>query len=159
MPRKIIALFCALALFSVNAWAKPAAYSLSEPTQTNSAIRSLFLPGWGQHFNAQRTKGYIIGGSVVATLAAAYVFNAKANETYDDYVEAGIMNGPLYSDYETQSNQATAATYLCAGIWIYAIVDAYIYGKNNDKTEAKKDSGFMVAGLGKDAGLFFVKRF
>ena len=156
MFKKIVASFCVLTIISGFAAAKPTAYSFSDETPANSAIRSLILPGWGQFFNEQNKKGYIIAGAAIATFAGAYMYYAKANSTYDDYADAGIKNGPLYSDYETQANQAMLVSLLCAGVWIYGVVDAYINGKSKD---AQADAGFNIACGGSGAGLFYTKRF
>ena len=99
---------------------------LSQRTPVNSAIRSALFPGWGQYFNEQKTKGYILMGSEVVTLTATILLYNQAEETYKKYEEKGVKNDPLYDEYSKQMDYVTFGSVLCAGIWIYSIVDAYL---------------------------------
>ncbi|MBN1384599.1 MAG: hypothetical protein JW983_06965 [Elusimicrobia bacterium] len=103
----------------------------SAKTPTNSALRSLLLPGWGQVFNSQRTKGYIIAGAGVASIAAAVVCYTNAQSTYDEYEETELKSHPLYEDYCDEINTANIFVGLSAAVWIYAVVDAYVVSKKS----------------------------
>jgi len=99
---------------------------LSQKTPTNSAIRSLIFPGWGQYFNGQKTKSYILVGSEIVSLASTILLFNQAEETYKKYEEKGVKNDPLYDEYSKQMDYVYIGTALSVGIWIYAIVDAYL---------------------------------
>jgi hypothetical protein len=158
MPRRSLALLLCLVFLFSNSFAGPVACDISQRTPKNAALRSLILPGWGQYFNEQRDKGYVIGGAAILTFAGSYFLYTKANNTYDDYEKAGIRNGPLYSDYETQSNQAMAVSFLCAGIWIYAVIDAYVFG-NGELTQSRGRAGFNFACNQYQTGVSYSKKF
>ena len=144
--------------------AEPSTFDFSEKTPVNSALRSLILPGWGQFFNLQETKGYIVAGTAFVTVIGSYVLYSKANKTYEDYENLGIKNSSLYSDYETQQNQAMIVSILAVGTWIYAVADAYItanntgYGLNGEKSMLKID-GFKIAMRNKALGVIYNKQF
>ena len=158
MLKKTLFLLLCSAFMATNLFAEPAAYDFTEKTPKNSALRSLILPGWGQYFNGQTNKGYIVFGAAILTLAGSIALNAKANSTYDDYQAAGAKNGPIYSDYETQADQAAMVSYVCAGVWIYGIIDAYISGRQR-VSQDESSAGFSVAcGKGR-SNLYYSKRF
>ena len=54
---------------------------LSPKTQLKATVRSLFIPGWGQKYTDQKTKGFLFGalaiGSVLAYLTADDAENAQ----------------------------------------------------------------------------------
>ncbi len=158
MIKKAIASFCAIVLLSGYCYAKPAKYDISAKTPVHSAVRSLIIPGWGQCFNEQKTKGYIIGCAALVTLAGSSLLYTKANNTYNDYENAGLKNGPIYSDYQNQQNQAMIVSFVCAGVWIYGIIDAYINGKDTVPS-AQSTSIFSVACNKNKAGLYFSQKF
>jgi len=160
MLKKTITLSCVLALLAGYAYAKPVAYDFRERKPVNSALRSLILPGWGQQFNGQKTKGYVITGAALLTLAGSYMLYTKANNTYDDYQNQGIKNSTLYDDYQAQSNQAMIASLLCAGVWIYGVVDAYIFGKDNDDDLRSQSLPALRLACGRgETRLLYSKRF
>ncbi len=99
---------------------------LSQKTPTNSAIRSAIFPGWGQYFNGQKNKGYILMGSEFVSLTTTILLYNQAEETYKKYEEKGVKNDPLYDEYSTQMDYVYIGTAVSIGIWIYAIVDAYL---------------------------------
>ena len=170
MLRKLVAAVCALTLFSSFAFAKPAAYSFAEVTPQNAAIRSLILPGWGQVFNQQQKKGYIIGGAAFVTFMLAYTSNATALKTYDDYTAAGIKAGTLYSDYEGQQSQAMMMSLVCLGVWAYGVYDAYKNGgqsvqqeeeeeEEEVEEESRRNTGFSLAFNNEHTRLSYTARF
>jgi hypothetical protein len=128
-------------------------------TPVNAALRSAIIPGWGQYFNGQETKGYIVVSGFVLTALTSYLFYSKANNTYDDYKAQGLKNGSLYSDYETQSNQAMIASFFAAGVWIYGVTDAYVTGKSFTINPYTKTDGIRIASKGSDMLLVYNKRF
>ena len=92
---------------------------LSPKTRFKSAARSLFIPGWGQRYAGQRTKGYaytiLAAGSLVAYLFADARFDDKREEfediqrTYNQLSEGGnieelrnlrpLLSGSFYQPF------------------------------------------------------------
>lgn len=140
-------------------YAGPRVIDLSHHTRRNAAVRSTLLPGWGQFFNQQDIKGYIIAGGAVAALGSGYLAFRQAENTYDDYEKAGLRNGSLYNDYESQQQQAFTLTAAGALIWIYGIIDAACYGAHVADTALTNREGFTVACAGNSVGLCYRKKF
>jgi len=159
MIKKMFTFLCALVLLSGSAYARPTQHDFSDQTPTNSAVRSLLLPGWGQFHNKQKTKGWIISSLVVISLAGAIYYNGQASSKYDDYTNAGVQNGPLYDDYQTQQTQAMTASLVCAGLWIYAVIDAYAYGKPIEQPDLQSNAGLKIACNNGRANVSYTARF
>ncbi|MFH1368553.1 MAG: DUF5683 domain-containing protein [Elusimicrobiota bacterium] len=122
-------------LFPRPGLCEAAKLDLTAYTPANAAVRSLVFPGWGQWFNSQDVKAYILGGLALAGIAATYSLDQRADSTYSDYVNRGVKNDPLYDDYEAQQQQAATAFYFTAAVWIYGIADAYITADRYNKSQ------------------------
>jgi hypothetical protein len=106
---------------------------------TSAAVRSLVLPGWGQYYNEQTKKAYIMFSATMFSLFCGIYFYNQSEQTYKKYEEKGLVESYLYKDYETQLNTANVFFVLSAISWGYNIVDAYI---NGEKYRKKYWSGF-----------------
>lgn len=125
---------------------------LSEYTGTNAALRSAIMPGWGQGWNEQTTKGWIVFGIFALSVFGGFYYNNKSEKDYRDYEKMGSVNGSLYDDYQTNVNNARTLGIIAAATWVYAIVDAYIVANKKSKNYVYKkidvlaynNDGFMV---------------
>jgi hypothetical protein len=109
------------------------AYNFGERTPLNAGLRSAILPGWGQFFNGQSAKGYILVGSAVVSGAAAILMYNKAENTYNEYKDNGRIDGKLYDDYTSQINSANMFVYLYAAVWTFGVVDACVGVPKSEK--------------------------
>jgi hypothetical protein len=146
MTKKLFIIFYCLIFFASSMLAGPLNIDCSRKTPFNSGLRSFIFPGWGQAYNKQAVKGYIVGGSLALSLIYLFSLNQKANQSYNDYQKNGVIDSSQYSDYENSYNQSRNLSYLAAGIWIYGIVDAYFMAKKNiGKDEvAAENEGVVV---------------
>ncbi|MFN3967046.1 MAG: DUF5683 domain-containing protein [Endomicrobiia bacterium] len=112
--------------FVFATYAQSVELNLSAKTPTNSAIHSAIFPGWGQYFNGQKTKGYVLMGSEIVTLTSTILLYNHAEETYKKYEEKGLRNDPLYDEYSKQMDYVYVGIAISVGIWLYSIVDAYL---------------------------------
>jgi hypothetical protein len=157
---KFISLFMCISLLFANlAYARPKPIDLSEHTPLNSGLRSLVLPGWGQFFNSQKTKGYIVSCGTGLLVISSYLLYVRANNTYDDYEKIGAVNGSIYSDYETQSQDAMIVSFVAAGAWIYGVVDAYLTAKNTSHRSAKIENTVKINCSSDGIKLVYQKKF
>lgn len=161
MIRKAVLMLGVMSLcISQSFAATPISINLSAHTPVNATLRSAVVPGWGQYFNGQETKGYVVFSGFVLTALSSYLLYSKANNTYSDYEKQGVKNGSLYSDYETQSNQAMAVSLVAAGIWVYGMVDAYIKAAPAaEMSPYTRAEGFRLAANDRDLSLTYNKRF
>lgn len=94
-----------------------------------SALRSAFIPGWGQFYNGKKFKGLILGGLSLVSLSWTL-------KTFNDYRIKG--------DYQEVSN-FLGALIVSIAVWGYtvadAFVDAYLYGFKAERDTVLKDIG------------------
>jgi hypothetical protein len=154
LKKLILSLITISFLFNVPVFAQPKVINFSDHTPVNAGLRSLILPGWGQFFNHQKTKGFIVSGSAVVTVLGSYLLYTGASNTYNDYEKKGLKDDTLYSDYETQQQQAMIVSLIAAGVWIYGVVDAFVIAKKPVKTE-----GLFIIPTLKGMKLAYSKRF
>lgn len=144
----IVTVICILML-PWQAWSNESAYNFKAQIPMNAALRSLLIPGWGQFFNEQPTKGLILVGAEAVAIGGAFMLHSKANSTYEDYEQK--RTDTLYDDYSSQFDTANMFVYLSAAIWAWNVVDAYISTggepvqkkdkrKNREKDEEEWDS-------------------
>jgi hypothetical protein len=146
----IFIIAAALTLPALAGAAQPANFDLSARTPGNATLRSAILPGWGQWFNGQNTKAYIIGSCAIAGVGATLVLNSRASATFSDYEKIGVKNDALYDDYEKQQGQAMSAGLFTAAVWIYGMIDAYVVAhKKSGKADRvmlyNDEHGFKLA--------------
>ena len=134
MKKIISLLFIALLIFNSSAYAADKmVFDFSEITPFNAAVRSALVPGWGQHWNGQKTKGYITFGVFAVSALAAYYFNVEADKYYDKYVDMGLVYGRYFDDYESNYKTSQILTFVAIGTWLFAVVDAYFVCKSKNK--------------------------
>lgn len=125
-------IFCRNSVYSLE-------INLKEHNGISAAVRSLLLPGWGQYYNEQKQKTYIIATTVsVFSVAGLYFYN-DAEQTYKKYEERGLKNDPLYEEYEKKLTTANVFFTLAVLSWCYGVIDAYKYGE-----EYKRKYGFNI---------------
>ncbi len=118
-------------------------------SKSDAAFRSAVLPGWGQHYNRQPTKGWIFTGLVGTLLAVGAGLEGSGLGTYMLYylpyqpkadtglTEDGLRPGtPEYSQ-ALSDRKSAALTQMNIGhvllgatalVWAYNIADAYLSG-------------------------------
>jgi len=91
-----------------------------------AAWRSLILPGWGQVYKGEKTKGYIVFSAFVLNAAGLITAVIKEQNARDDYLEQtnpqAIMS--TYNSYDNWYQTRQILTYSLLLIWAYAIGDA-----------------------------------
>ncbi len=60
---------------------------LAPKTRLKAAVRSLFIPGWGQKYTDQRAKGYIFGALTIGSVLAYLVADDEFDYRYDLFLE------------------------------------------------------------------------
>lgn len=109
----------------------------------NAAWRSAVFPGWGQYYAERKNASYLyIAGELslaTATVASVLLYNQAVvdyNEARSEYLVQIIENeiirtrGNMTSRYDKVEKYRTLAqvfTALSAGLWIWNVVDAYIW--------------------------------
>ena len=150
--KKLFALLTVLAiLFNVPA-ANACTFTIdcTHYSALNAAARSSLMPGWGQGWNGQKTKGWIIFGIFAGSVTGCILFNREAENNYSDYEKIGAIDGSKYDDYKDNLNISRILGGVALATWIYAVVDAYFVGKSKENMYVKhfdvnySEDGFMV---------------
>ena len=144
----IVIIISVLLLNCTNASACTLTCDFSEYTELNAAIRSAVMPGWGQGWNGQKTKGWIVFGVFAVSVFGAFYYLNKSEGDYDSYKKLGSRDSSYYDDYEKDLNTSRTLGCIAAAVWIFAVVDAYFVAKKESKKYAFEK--FNVDTYGKD---------
>lgn len=101
-------------------------YVFLEDLRPGATLRSALLPGWGQIYKHQKTRGYIIGGAFIASLAATGVSLYLENHNHNKYLDSTTPSA-IQANYATYNNwykRRKAFTIATVSVWAIAILDA-----------------------------------
>lgn len=112
-------------------------------TRMRAAMRSLVLPGWGQHYIGSKTKGTLLTIGTVAALTTSgvmYLRYENRRQDYDDYnalfhqtrsVEERermlTKHYALQKDAYNAERDRNVALGVLAGIWVYNLLDVFLF--------------------------------
>ncbi len=134
--RILVMTMAMVAFMSVSLVSAEGTYTFNSKSSGNAALRSLMLPGWGQFFNEQPTKGFIFAGAELIAIGTAFMMYSGANSTYSDYETKRTT--ALYDDYSSKIDTANMFVYLAAAIWAGNVLDAYLSADSGASTPHKK---------------------
>lgn len=119
---------------------------LSRKTRVKAGLRSLFIPGWGQHYSGNTFRGaaFTIGaGSVIGILLYAdrryQDRKSSYNSAYQDYINATSIDDrnrlkPISDAARLSASRAETdrkrVFYAAAGFWVYNILDSMLFFPN-----------------------------
>lgn len=137
---------------------KDVSLQLTRKSNSKAVVRSLFIPGLGQHYLEKKGRAFLFPVLEVGALAGAYIFNSQYNNSIQDY-------NALKNSYSTSIDQTKIDTYyrqmtskyddiesaekmrnvfigVAAGIWVWNVLDAALFGpdthqvaQNNQKNQ------------------------
>jgi tetratricopeptide (TPR) repeat protein len=101
-------------------------YIQLEDPRPSAAWRSLVLPGWGQIYKGEQTKGYIIFSAFVLNSTALIISIVNENTKKDIYLSATHPDDitTTYDEYNKWHRMRQYLTYSQIIIWSYAVADA-----------------------------------
>jgi len=130
--------------------------TLAARTQVKAALRSVVIPGWGQHYSGQKTKAAALlllsAGSAVAYLIADGRFDDKydvyqtklqeydATTNYDDLVRLQPGLAEAQREAYDAENVRRIALGVAAGVWAFNVLDNFLFFPHHP-------TGFRVKGL------------
>lgn len=77
---------------------KEEAYRAAGPHRMDAFLRSMVLPGWGQHYQGRKNAAYGLGGGFLAGLGISYYFEQRYNiarGAYKDKADEFFITSPL----------------------------------------------------------------
>ena len=78
--------------------AREAAYKAAGPHRLDAFLRSMILPGWGQHYQGRTSAAYGLGGAFAAGLATSFYFTQQheiARSNYQAKADTFFFTSPL----------------------------------------------------------------
>lgn len=151
----IVIIISVLILNCTNASACTLTCDFSEYTAMNAAIRSAVMPGWGQGWNDQKTKGWIVFGVFAVSVFGTFYYLNKSEGDYVTYERLGARNSSYYDDYEKDLNTSRILGAVAIATWIFAVVDAYLVA--NKESQKYAFEKFNVYTYGKDGVMLSYK--
>jgi len=103
-------------------------YVIQPDPRPEAALRSLLLPGWGQHYKGQHLKGWILTGSWGLLLGASLTAHLQYTRAYDRY-RRETDPARIESRYRTANRWFKARNGLLIGlaaVWAYSYLDALL---------------------------------
>ncbi len=103
-------------------------YVRVEDPRAAAAMRSLLLPGWGQQYKGQKTKGWILTGLWGLAAAGTAAAHLRRNRTRDAYL---AENNPdlvpaRYDTFNTWHKVRNNLALATALLWAYSYFDALL---------------------------------
>jgi hypothetical protein len=122
----------------------PKTKDFREPPTSFSPVWRSIIPGWGQFYKGQSTKGGIIIGAEVLLIPAGIILgNLKINADADAQNSRTQVLRNYYVDQANTYNNLSLASFILAGVgYVYNIVDAIVsegdkvYVSNEQKTKS-----------------------
>ncbi|MGB5107951.1 MAG: PEGA domain-containing protein [Candidatus Zixiibacteriota bacterium] len=118
-------------------------FKLKPKTRIKAAVRSLFIPGWGQRYYGAKTKGSLMFIGVIVSGTAAGIMHLRFDNKRDDYYDfqklydaersvpiKEAMLPELYARqkdaYDAEQDRKIAGA-IVAGVWAYSVLDALLF--------------------------------
>lgn len=138
----------------------PVRYLQLEDRRPAAALRSMVVPGWGQLYKGEPTKGWLLLGLWSATAAGsglAHWQRHEAREAYERVQDPSRVDGryDTYADWHRARNNLLLAA---AGVWLYSYLDAILQREPSVATsqyEARVRLGSPARGPGLHVSLQF----
>jgi len=104
-------------------------YVLVPDRRAEAALRSMVLPGWGQLYKGQRTKGRILVGLWGIAVAGTVTAHISRQQARDTYLAAGRDDvEERYDTFNQWHKRRNALVLSTAAVWAYSYLDALIAG-------------------------------
>jgi tetratricopeptide (TPR) repeat protein len=111
---------------------EPAVYRMPQSdVRLAASWRSLALPGWGQFYKKQDTKGSAFAAAQLLSLAALIYMQTETNRRHDEYLGKRAYGDPnienAYNEYRHAYQVRNVVGYVTLGIYFVNYLDALYY--------------------------------
>jgi TolB-like protein len=125
--------------------------AIEKRSRMGAVIRSALLPGWGQLYNQQSVKGYVVLGVTAGIAVATGIEIALGQLATMDYRNPANTDGTRLRQSRQDANaRFTEANILLIGLgvtWAFAVLDALIFGEDFEKIDVKSSVAAPNAGF------------
>ena len=103
-------------------------YVLVPDRRSEAVLRSMVLPGWGQLYKGDRTKGIVLLGVWGFTAAGSLTAHLRRQQARDDYLAAITTEEAIdrYDTFNQRHKLRNALLISAASVWIVSYVDALL---------------------------------
>jgi len=108
--------------------------------------RSAVLPGLGQFYNGELAKGYVYSLGYVASVAAIIKYTLDQQAAVAAYNNANYNFDAKYKAAQAASNKVIIPVATAAAVWAVSILDAYLSGKDDKPSAARRTVEFRYDG-------------
>ncbi len=121
-------------------------YVLVQDLRPSAALRSMILPGWGQLYKKEKTKGKVLlamwtvglSGSVITYLARNNAKNKYLSETSPAKIES------CYNSYNRLHKLRNNVLIFSAGVWLYSYIDAVLKKGSNKLNTSSSEKALLI---------------
>ncbi|MEW6654912.1 MAG: hypothetical protein AB1394_15770, partial [Bacteroidota bacterium] len=94
-----------------------------------SAVKNVFIPGWGHFSQGSTTKGLILGGLSTVNLAAMLYFIFETNNKQNAYLKETnkLFVESRYSSYNSAYKFRNTLILSYAALWVYSQIDLHFF--------------------------------
>jgi len=106
------------------------AAQLSLTSRKAAFLHSALLPGWGQHYQGYRARGYMMLGMTGASVVYAVLARRwhKDAQGICEKAPRGADFDKLYDDYTRKTDRANFALGVVGAVWLFNVLDTVIQG-------------------------------
>lgn len=106
-------------------------YLVVQDPRAGAALRSMVVPGWGQLYKGERTKGIVLAGLWGVTAGGAVVAHIGRQNAKDQYLDSTTQAQTLerFKNYSTWHKVRNNLFLGAIGVWAYSYIDAIIKGQ------------------------------
>jgi TolB-like protein len=104
-------------------------------SRSDAVYRSLLVPGWGQFYNRQPVKAWLVIGTEVALGGAALGYHLAAQSSYDRYTKASssARAQDLYDEASSRYRTRNWLLVAFGGVWLLNVADAWFSGVDGER--------------------------
>lgn len=103
-------------------------YVLVQDPRSSAALRSVVLPGWGQYYKEEKTKGRIIMALWGLSVGSTLITHFARQDARDKYLaEKDVTKiDSRFNTFNTYHKLRNSLILASAGIWVYSFFDALL---------------------------------
>ena len=121
-------------------------YLVVPDSRPGAALRSMVLPGWGQLYKGDKTKGIRIMGAWGITAGSTLTAHILRSNAENKYLDAATSEEAisLYGDFDRWHQIRNNLFWAATGVWVYSYIDALVFKSSpeNQKIQVYAAPGY-----------------
>ena len=120
-------------------------YILVDDPRPAAALRSMLVPGWGQLYKGEKTKGWLLVGLWTAGVigsAATHIAREQAEDSYLAETDPAKIES-RFDTFNTFHKVRNNLLIFSGGVWLYSYLDAFLRKKSSNLAADSKHAIFV----------------